>query len=54
MSNCGKIDTVIYSHGHINHFENRLVIPNAPGMLGNYTNEGGVSTGTLGVVANFT
>lgn len=45
-SHCGKIDLVIYSHGHTSHFENRLLVRQAPvAVVGPYIVQGSTYSG---------
>jgi len=45
-SNCGRIDMVVISHGHPDHFENRMLAKEAPSFFGGYNVNGLVFSGT--------
>jgi len=44
-SHCGKIDSIVYSHGHSSHYENRLLIKNAAmTVVGDFIAQGSISS----------
>lgn len=47
-SNCGKIDAIVYSHGHSSHYENRLLIKHAAmTVVGDFITQGSTYSGII-------